>query len=94
MDIFSNTMKKKRYILIYGNKPRTYIATSLLELSDYIDMQVKKEEYSWYVYVNGQKLNNSYSEEYTEDEVRIDVMKCKYFKQVLGEAALYKAEPM
>lgn len=80
--------------MVCGEKPRTYIATSLLELSNYIDMQVKKEKYSWYVYINGQKLNNSYSEEYTEDEVRIDVMKCKYFKQVLEDAILYKAEPM
>lgn len=94
MDISSNIMKKKLYILVCGDKPRTYIANSLLELSNYIDMQVKKEEYSWYVYINGQKLNNSYSEEYTEDEVRIDVMECKYFKQVLGDAVLYKAEPM
>lgn len=94
MDIFSNTMKKKLYILVCGDKPHTYIANSLLELSNYIDMQVKKDKCSWYVYINGQKLNNSYSEEYTEDEVRIDVMKCKYFKQVLGDAALYKAEPM
>lgn len=87
-------MGKKVYILVCGDKPRTYIATSLLELSNYIDMQVKKDKCSWYVYINGQKLNNSYSEEYTEDEVRIDVMKCKYFKQVLGDAVLYKAEPM
>lgn len=87
-------MGKKVYILVCGDKPRTYIATSLLELSNYINMQVKKDKCSWYVYINGQKLNNSYSEEYTEDEVRIDVMKCKYFKQVLGDAVLYKAEPM
>lgn len=94
MDVFSNTMKKKLYILVCGEELRTYIATSLLELSNCIDMQVKKDKYSWYVYINGQKLNNSYSEEYTEDEVRIDVMKSKYFKLVLGDAVLYKAEPM
>ena len=82
----------KTYILIVDNIP--YCANSLFTLSYYLDILIINKDNQYQVYINGKELNNTYSNDFTEEEIRVDIMASKRFNQVINNAKLFRAELM